>query len=390
MSKIKEEMKITCPHCGEVFDLGDESSILLSRIKDTEFEKNVEKRVSDIIKEKTLVFETEKALTVKTVENNIKTDFEKEKDEYLQEISSLKDTINTLKTDIKISESEHSIAIKKAVADTENVLKEKIKDIEVERDYYKDLKAKMSTKMIGETLEQHCATEFERVRGMLPKTVYFEKDNKISETGSKGDFIYREEDENGTEIISIMFEMKNENETTANKHKNADFFKELDKDRKEKDCEYAVLVSLLEADSEIYNTGIVSVHQYDKMYVIRPQFFIQMITILRNAALSSFSIKKELMEVKNRNMDISMFEDNLNEFKNKFSYNYEQAHKRFDEAIEGIDKTINYLQKVRDSLTASDRQLRLANDKAEDITIKKLCKNNPVMEQAFKDIGADI
>ena len=375
----KDNLKITCPECGRVFDLGEDSSLIISRISDAEFQK----RVNTAIKEKEKIFESEKEIAVKTIENDIKEKYEKE-------ISEYKDTILSLKNDIKTSEIEHTIAIKEAVSNAETPLKEKLRDIEIERDYYKDLKAKMSTKMVGETLEQHCAIEFERIRGMLPKNVYFEKDNKVSESGSKGDFIYRETDDDGNEILSIMFEMKNENETTEKKHKNSDFLKELDKDRKEKDCEYAVLVSMLESDSEIYNTGIVTAYKYDKMYIIRPQFFIPMITILRNMALSAFSIKKELIEVKNRNMDISMFEDSLNEFKDKFSYNYNQAHKRFNEAIEGIDKTINYLQKVRDSLTASDRQLKLANDKAEDITIKKLCKNNPVMEQAFKDIGTNI
>ena len=242
--------------------------------------------------------------------------------------------------------------------------------------------------MIGETLEQHCENEFNRLRPTAFKNAYFEKDNAVSKTtGSKGDFIFRECDENGVEIISIMFEMKNENETTATKHKNEDFFKELDKDRIEKKCEYAVLVSLLEADSELYNSGIVDVsHRYEKMYVIRPQFFIPIITLLRNAALNSLQYKTELMEVKNQNLDISHFEEDMNAFKISFARNYDLASRKFKTAIEEIDKTIDHLKKTKEALLSSENNLRIANNKADDLSIKKLVKNNPTMAQKFSDL----
>ena len=240
--------------------------------------------------------------------------------------------------------------------------------------------------MVGETLEQHCQTEFNRLRATAFKNAYFEKDND-ARTGSKGDYIYRETDEQGNEIISIMFEMKNENETTATKHKNEDFFKELDKDRKEKNCEYAVLVTLLEADSELYNTGIVDVsYKYDKMYVIRPQFFIPMITLLRNAALNSLQYKQELAVVRNQNIDITHFEENMENFKQAFARNYELASRKFSTAIEEIDKTIAHLQKTKEALLSSENNLRLANNKAEDLTIKRLTRGNPTMAEKFAEL----
>ena len=252
--------------------------------------------------------------------------------------------------------------------------------------YYKDLKARMSTKMIGETLEQHCETEFNRLRPTAFRNAYFEKDND-ARTGSKGDYIYRETAEDGTEFISIMFEMKNEADETATKHKNEDFLKELDKDRREKGCEYAVLVSLLESDSELYNTGIVDVsHRYDKMYVIRPQFFIPMITLLRNAALNSLSYRQELAAVRAQNIDISHFEDDMNDFKEKFQRNYRLASEKFRTAVEEIDKSIAHLQKIKDALLSSENNLRLANDKAQDLSIKKLTRNNPTMAKKFADL----
>ena len=251
---------------------------------------------------------------------------------------------------------------------------------------YKDLKARLSTKMVGETLEQHCENEFNKLRATAFRNAYFEKDND-ARTGSKGDFIYCENDDEGNEIISIMFEMKNENETTATKHKNEDFFKELDKDRREKKCEYAVLVTLLEADNEYYNTGIVDVsHRYPKMYVIRPQFFIPMITILRNAALNSMDYKRELAMIRNQNIDITHFEENMENFKTAFARNYELASRRFKTAIEEIDKTIAHLQKTKDALMSSENNLRLANSKAEDLTIKKLTKGNPTMQAKFAEL----
>lgn len=255
--------------------------------------------------------------------------------------------------------------------------------------YYKDFKLKQSTKMIGESLEQHCEIEFNKLRATGFQNAYFEKDND-ARTGSKGDYIYRELDENGVEIISIMFEMKNENDKTATKHKNEDFLKELDKDRNEKHCEYAVLVSMLEPENELYNTGIVDKsHRYPKMYVIRPQFFIPMITILRNAALNSMQYKNELRLVRNQNIDITNFEESMNDFKQKFSRNYELASKKFNIAIEEIDKTISHLQKTKEALLSSERQLQLANNKAEDLTIKRLTRNNPTMKQKFDELKKD-
>ena len=264
-----------------------------------------------------------------------------------------------------------------------------LKDKEEMIEYYRDLKAKQSTKMVGETLEQHCEVSFNQVRAIGFQNAYFEKDNEVSKSGSKGDYIFRDYDENGLEYISIMFEMKNENETTATKHKNADFLKELDKDRNEKGCEYAVLVTLLEADNDFYNTGIVDMsHKYPKMYVIRPQFFIQIITILRNAAMNSLQYKRELEAVRNQNLDITHFEEKLLDFKDKFGRNYTLASDRFQKAIDEIDKTIDHLQKVKDNLLASENNLRLANNKLDDLTIKKLTWKNPTMQEKFAEARA--
>ena len=262
-----------------------------------------------------------------------------------------------------------------------------LKDEEIER--YRDFKARQSTKMIGESLEQHCMTEFNRIRATAFRNAYFEKDND-ARTGSKGDFIYREADEDGVEFISIMFEMKNEMDSTATKHKNEDFLRELDKDRREKGCEYAVLVSMLELDNELYNGGIVDVsYRYDKMYVIRPQFFIPLISILRNAALSGLAYRKQLQIVQNQNIDITNFENAMEDFKSKFGRNYELASRRFKEAIDEIDKTILHLQKTKDALIGSENNLRLANNKAQDLTIKRLTRNNPTMQAKFAALKAD-
>ena len=264
-----------------------------------------------------------------------------------------------------------------------------LKDKDEMIEYYRDLKAKQSTKMVGETLEQHCEVSFNQVRAIGFQNAYFEKDNEVSKSGSKGDYIFRDYDENGLEYISIMFEMKNENETTATKHKNADFLKELDKDRREKGCEYAVLVTLLEADSDYYNTGIVDMsHKYPKMYVIRPQFFIQIITILRNAAMNSLQYKRELETMRNQNLDITRFEEKLLDFKDKFGRNYTLASDRFQKAIDEIEKTIDHLQKVKDHLLASENNLRLANNKLDDLTIKKLTWKNPTMQEKFAEARA--
>jgi len=263
--------------------------------------------------------------------------------------------------------------------------KEKLKDKDEQIAYYKDFKARQSTKMIGESLEQHCYTEFNKLRPLFPNS-YFEKDND-AKTGSKGDFIFRDYDEDKTEIVSIMFEMKNEADETATKHKNEDFFKELDKDRREKKCEYAVLVSMLEIDNDYYNEGIVDVsHKYEKMYVIRPQFFIPIITLIRGAAINSLKYKKELTMVQNQNLDIIHFEDNLNDFKDRFGKNYRLASERFKKAIEEIDKSIDHLQKIKDNLLKSEDNLRLANNKAEDLTITKLTRNNETVKKMFDDL----
>lgn len=265
-----------------------------------------------------------------------------------------------------------------------------LKDREEQIERLRDLKAKLSTKMVGETLEQHCEIEFNKIRSTAFPRAYFEKDND-ARSGSKGDYIFRDVDESGTEIVSIMFEMKNENDETATKHKNEDFFKELDKDRIEKGCEYAVLVSLLEPDNELYNTGIVDVsHRYPKMYVIRPQFFIQMITVLRNASMKALEYKTELDLVKAQNIDITNFENELETFKSAFGKNYDLASRRFHTAIDEIDKSIDRLQKAKDALLGSERNLRLANDKAQDVTIKKLTRRNPTMAAKFAELEASI
>ena len=300
-------------------------------------------------------------------------------------ISELKETkdleINKAKNELEIYKSEMANKFDSMKDSYEQQLSAKQELV----DYYKDFKTKMSTKMIGESLEQHCANEFNKNRMGMFRNAYFEKDNEVVE-GSKGDFVFRDFDEDGVEIISIMFEMKNEADTTSTKHKNEDFFDKLDKDRNRKKCEYAVLVSLLENDSELYNEGIVDVsYRYPKMYVIRPQFFIPLITLLRNAALNATEYKKQLLIEKNNNLDIAHFEENMENFKVAFGKNFETASKKFSTAIDEIDKTIDHLKKVKENLLSSDRQLRLANDKAQDLTIKKLTKNAPSLAEKFKE-----
>ena len=300
-------------------------------------------------------------------------------------ISELKETkdleINKAKNELEIYKSEMANKFDSMKDSYEQQLSAKQELV----DYYKDFKTKMSTKMIGESLEQHCTNEFNKNRMGMFRNAYFEKDNEVVE-GSKGDFVFRDFDEDGVEIISIMFEMKNEADTTSTKHKNEDFFDKLDKDRNRKKCEYAVLVSLLESDSELYNEGIVDVsYRYPKMYVIRPQFFIPLITLLRNAALNATEYKKQLLIEKNNNLDIAHFEENMENFKVAFGKNFETASKKFSTAIDEIDKTIDHLKKVKENLLSSDRQLRLANDKAQDLTIKKLTKNAPSLAEKFKE-----
>ena len=389
--------EIKCPKCGEVFQV-DESgyAAIVKQIRDREFEKEISEREN--------VYKTEKDSAVKVAV----TMAQSEKD---KEIARKDLEIERLKSQIELSKSNSDIAVKDAVRDSqtrilelENRMKlkdgewelkekalcerhsEEIKRKEEEIAYYKDFKTRQSTKMIGESLEQHCEAEFNKLRATAFRNAYFEKDND-TRTGSKGDFIYREASEDGVEFISIMFEMKNEMDTTATKHKNEDFFKELDKDRKEKNCEYAVLVTMLEADNEYYNTGIVDVsYKYPKMYVVRPQFFIPIISVLRNAALNSLDYKKELAVIRNQNIDITHFEEDMNDFKDKFSRNYRLASEKFQKAIDEIDKTIEHLQKTKDALLSSENNLRLANNKAEELTIKKLTKNNPTMAAKFAEL----
>lgn len=291
-------------------------------------------------------------------------------------------TILELESQIKLKNNEWELKEKSLCEKHADEIKRRDDEIA----YYKDFKARQSTKMIGESLEQHCETEFNKLRATAFQNAYFEKDNDIK-TGSKGDFIYREYSNDGVEFISIMFEMKNEMDTTATKHKNEDFFKELDKDRKEKNCEYAVLVTMLEADNEYYNSGIVDVsYKYPKMYVVRPQFFIPIITVLRNAALNSLQYRHELELVRNQNIDITHFEEDINDFKDKFSRNFRLASEKFQKAIDEIDKTIDHLQKTKEALLSSENNLRLANNKAEDLTIKRLTKGNPTMAAKFAEL----
>lgn len=389
--------EIKCPKCGEVFQV-DESgyAAIVKQVRDHEFSKEIAERER--------AFATEK-------QNAIEIAISKTASERERELADKNTEIVKLKSDIELQKANADLAIKTAlqdkdavIADLKNqmellrgqsVLKEqalktqheaelKIKDEEIA--HYKDFKSKQSTKMVGESLEQHCEIEFNKLRPTAFPNAYFEKDND-ARTGSKGDFIYRESSLDGVEFISIMFEMKNEMETTATKHKNEDFFKELDKDRREKGCEYAVLVSLLEADNELYNNGIVDVsYRYPKMYVVRPQFFIPLITLLRNAALNSLKYREELALIRNQNIDITHFEENMNEFKEKFAKNYQLASDKFKKAIEEIDKTITHLQKTKEALLSSENNLRLANNKAEDLSIKKLTKNNPTMQQKFAEL----
>ena len=307
---------------------------------------------------------------------------DKQKLAITEAVSAVEKERDKLKSGLSQAELEKQLAEKSLKDKYETRIKDR--DDEIER--LRDMKARLSTKMVGETLEQHCETEFNRIRSTAFPRAYFEKDNDAS-TGSKGDYIFRDSDEASTEIVSIMFEMKNESDTTATKKKNEDFLKELDKDRTEKGCEYAVLVSLLEPDSELYNSGIVDVfHRYPKMYVIRPQFFIPIITLLRNAAMKSLEFKTELALLKAQNVDVTTFENDLENFQSGFAKNYDLASRQFNKAIDEIDKSINHMQKTKDNLIASIRNIRLANDKAQDVTIKKLTRHNPTMAAKFDEL----
>ena len=403
--------EIKCPNCGTVFQVDEsEYAQILRQVRDEEVKKELEYRAKDLEEKK------------KTDVQLVRMEQEKKLGEVItskaSELAEKERIIEQLRMQIAGEKTERELAVSKAVQQKEKELSEKqteitrlkgeisnteaqsklreqsmktqyedrlkLKDEQIE--YYKDFKARQSTKMVGESLEQHCLNQFNSIRMTAFPNAYFEKDND-ARSGSKGDFIFREAGADGTEFISIMFEMKNEMDETATKHKNEDFFKELDKDRRQKNCEYAVLVSLLEIDNELYNNGIVDVsYKYEKMYVIRPQFFIPMITLLRNAALNSLQYKQELQVVKNQQIDILHFEENMNAFKEGFARNYRIASDRFKTAIDEIDKTITHLQKTKDALLSSENNLRLANNKADDLSIKKLTKNAPAVREMFEEL----
>lgn len=419
--------EIICPHCKKAFKV-DESGFaeILKQVRDHQFEEEILSRLA--------LAEKEKENAIKLAEANIKNALQEklaEKDRQLTELKAKNETelaqklaqkeleIAEMKSKILNAETEKKLALKEATQEIEKErekLKNDLKTKELEkqnvenslRQQYttelqnkdaiiqykddeiarvKDMKLKLSTKMLGETLEQHCEIEFNKLRPTAFQNAYFEKDNDSS-GGTKGDYVYKEKDGQGNEIISIMFEMKNENDGTATKKKNEDFFAKLDKDRKDKNCEYAVLVSLLESENEFYNYGIVDVsYRYEKMYVIRPQFFIPIITLLRNAAMNSLKYKQELNLIRNQNIDITNFEDKMNKFKEGFARNYDLASRKFKDAIDGIDKTIKELEKTKAALLSSENNLRLANEKTEDLTIKKLTYNNPTMKAKFEKLN---
>ena len=414
---------ITCPHCGTAFQVNEtEYSQLLAQVRGAEFEKEIHER---------LARETE--LLAQRAENDLQarlSDKDKEileltakldtfasqtelelssaiskKDQEIQELKAQLGQIGLAK-DLELQQAVAQVEKERDAAQNALVLHEqkqelalattrreyevRLKAADEQVEFYKNFKAQQSTKAIGESLEQFAEAEFNKVRSYAFPRAKFAKDNDVSVSGSKGDFIFRDFDESGLEFISIMFEMKNEADTTKTKHKNADFFKELDKDRREKKCEYAVLVSMLEADNDYYNTGIVDVsHEYEKMYVIRPQFFIQLIGILRNAALNSLQYQQELALVKEQNIDITHFEEDLEIFKNAFSKNYQSASNNFQKAIDEIDKAIKRMEAVKAALTTSENQLRLANNKLDDVSVKKLTRNNPTMKSKFEALKGE-
>ena len=432
--------EIICPHCGKAFKI-DEAGYanIAKQIRDSEFQQELherleraehDKRTAVELAEAKIASEMQKAAAAKDAElQGLKAKLEQTHHENrsaielaeaklvneLQKAAATKDAqIQGLKAKLESGEVAQRLAITEAVGAVEKErdefrnglaqaklekqlaetsLKDKyetqIKDRDDAIERLRDMKARLSTKMVGETLEQHCETTFNQIRATAFPRAYFEKDND-ARTGSKGDYIFRDSDDAATEIVSIMFEMKNEGDTTATKHKNEDFLKELDKDRNEKGCEYAVLVSLLEPESDLYNSGIVDVsHRYSKMYVIRPQFFIPIITVLRNAALNSLTYKSELALMKAQNVDITSFEDELESFKTGFARNFDLASRRFQTAVDEIDKSIDHLQKTKEALLGTNRNLRLANDKAQEVTIKKLTRGNPTMAAKFADLGSE-
>lgn len=425
--------QIICPHCHKQFSI-DEAGYanILKQVRDAEFDQQLHDRLKLAAREKHdavelakahMAGDMQKAAAAKDAElQQLKAKVEAsevtqklavaESASALKDEAARKDTeIERLKSELKATETAKQLAVTTAVGAVEKQRDDLARNLEAKETerklleaslkeshsteirakdeqiaYYKDFKAKQSTKMVGESLEQHCEIEFNRLRATAFQKAYFEKDND-AHSGSKGDYIFRDQDDAGTEIVSIMFEMKNESDATATKKKNEDFLKELDKDRAEKGCEYAVLVSLLEPDNELYNTGIVDVsYRYPKMYVVRPQFFIAIITLLRNAAMGALKYKSELALVKAQNIDITHFEDELESFKTGFARNYELASKKFKTAIEEIDKTIDHLQKTKDALLGSENNLRLANNKADDLTVKKLTKGNPTMAAKFAEL----
>lgn len=422
--------EIKCPSCGKVFQIDEKDyESIVKQIRNHEFEEELKRREKEFTKEKNSELEKlENKLNLKnTIElsnkdkeiEKLKNDIDKKElevsNEFKQQISDKDMEIEKLKNQIKQNETENKLALKDAIQEKESEISNLKKQIELnEKEYqlkeqnlkeshekeiktknqeielYKDMKLKLSTKMIGESLEQHCKNQYNEFLRPVLKNAYFEKDND-AKSGSKGDFIFRDKTDDEIEFISIMFEMKNEADETATKHKNEDFFKELDKDRREKKCEYAVLVSMLEKDNDYYNAGIVDVsYKYEKMYVIRPQSFITIINILRNAGLKSIDAKRELIQIQNQNIDISHFEENMNNFKDAFSRNFKLACDKFDTAIEEIDKSIQHLQKIKDNLLGSKNQLRLANDKAEDLSIKKLTAGSPSIAEKFEELGVEV
>lgn len=417
--------EIKCPNCGEVFTVNDSQySELLSQVRTAEFDKEIHARIeqalalekqkaqneqqqvlsqkeseiqelkatiSNFESQKELIKkDTEQALSEKLINKDkellgLRSQLDRMKLEHQNELQASLTNIekerDQIQNQLLLQEKENELSLASVKQNYEAQLKAANEQVE----FYKNFKAQQSTKAIGESLEHYAESEFNKVRSFAFPNAYFEKDNQVSARGSKGDFIFREEDENGVEIISIMFEMKNEADGTEKKHKNADFYKELDKDRREKKCEYAVLVSMLEADNDYFNTGIVDIsHEYEKMYVVRPQFFIQLIGLLRNAALNSLKYKQELALVREQNIDITHFEDDLETFKVAFAKNYNSASKNFNKAIEEIDKAIKRMEAVKQALQTSDNQLRLANNKLDDVSVKKLTRKNPTMKAKFE------
>ncbi|WP_396139833.1 DUF2130 domain-containing protein [Flavobacterium sp.] len=408
--------EIICPNCKKAFKV-DEAGFadIVKQVRDHQFQEELENRLTLAEKEK----ESAVKLAEATLKNRLQEDIAKKDKELSEKLADKEAEIAEIKAKLDNAELQKKLSVTEAVQKIEkerDVLANEVKTKELEKQNevsslkqqfttelqnkeaiikykddeitrVKDLKAKLSTKMIGETLELHCENEFNKLRPTAFPKAYFEKDND-AKTGSKGDYIYRENDEHDNEIISIMFEMKNESDATATKKRNEDFFKELDKDRIEKKCEYAILVSMLESESELYNSGIVDVsYKFPKMYVVRPQCFIPIITLLRNAAMSSLKYKSELALVRSQNIDITNFEEKMNKFKEGFARNYDIASRKFHEAIDGIDKTIKELEKTKAALLSSENNLRLANEKTEDLTIKKLTQNNPTMKAKFDELS---